>query len=319
MAGSSNAKGALLALLAMGLYATHDAIIKLLGGSYPSLQILFFSSLLSFPLVSMVLMRDPNPGTLRPTHPRWIAVRTVFAVAGGMGGFYAFSVLPLAQVYAILFAAPLLVTVLAIPILGEKVGIHRWAAVIVGLTGVMIVLRPGGQDLGLGHAAAVLAALSSASAAVIIRKLGRSERPLVLIMWPMLGNFVATGSSLAFNYEPMQLHHLALTGVIAILGLLGGFCLIHAYRAGEAVIVAPAQYSQILWATAYGWLFFGEAIDRGTLIGATIIISSGIYIVWREGRGGNSANRPVTVSRIRAETVTAPKTTVLQRIWPARN
>lgn len=318
MPGSSNAKGALLALMAMGLYATHDAIIKLLGGTYPSLQILFFSSLLSFPLVSIVLMRDPNPGTLRPTHPRWIAARTIFGVMGGMGGFYAFSVLPLAQVYAILFSAPLIVTILSIPILGERVGIHRWAAVVAGLVGVMIVLRPGNQDLTFGHAAAVIAAMGAAAAAVIIRKLGRSERPLVLMMWPMLGNFVATGSSLAFDYEPMQAQHLALAGVIAMLGLTGGFLLIQAYRAGEAVIVAPMQYSQILWATVYGWVFFDEAIDRGTLIGATIIIASGIYIVWREGRGGNSANRPVTVSRIRAETVTAPKTTVLQRIWPPR-
>ena len=78
------------------------------------------------------------------------------------------------------------------------------------------------------------------------------------------------------------------------------------------------QYSQILWATAYGWIFFNEVLDLPTFGGATIIIASGIYIVWREGRGGNSANRPVIASRIRAETVTAPRTTLLQRIWPPR-
>ncbi|VDS08309.1 EamA-like transporter family protein [Paracoccus haematequi] len=318
MEGASNVRGAALALLAMGLYATHDVVIKTLGTQYPALQVLFFSSLLSFPLVMVIIMRDPTPGTLRPANPGWVAARTVVGVIAGMGSFFAFSQLPLAQVYAILFAAPLLVTILSIPILGERVGMHRWLAVVAGLAGVLIVLRPGAQPLGLGHAAALAAAMGSAMTAVILRKLGRSERPLVLLMWPMLGNFLATGASLAIEYRPMALPHLALAGVIACLGLIAGFLLILAYRAGEAAIVAPMQYSQILWATAYGWIFFDEVLDLPTVLGATVIIGSGIYIVWREGRGGNSANRPVIASRIRAETVTAPRTSLLQRIWPPR-
>lgn len=318
METASNARGAALALLAMGLYATHDVIIKVLGAQYPALQVLFFSSLLSFPLVMVIIMRDPTPGTLRPANPGWVAVRTVAGIVAGMGSFFAFSQLPLAQVYSILFAAPLLVTILSIPLLGEKVGAHRWAAVVTGLLGVLIVLRPGAQTLDWGHLAALASAIASATTAVILRKLGRSERPLVLLMWPMLGNFLATGASLAINYRPMELQHLALAGVIACLGLVAGFLLILAYRAGEAAIVAPMQYSQILWATAYGWIFFDELLDLPTFAGGTIIIASGIYIVWREGRGGNSANRPVIASRIRAETVTAPRTSLLQRIWPPR-
>lgn len=318
MEPASNVRGAALALLAMGLYATHDVVIKALGAQYPALQVLFFSSLLSFPLVMVIIMRDPTPGTLRPANPGWVALRTVAGVVAGMGGFLAFSHLPLAQVYAILFAAPLLVTILSIPILGERVGVHRWAAVVAGLIGVLIVLRPGAQTLEWGHLAALASAIASATTAVILRKLGRSERPLVLLMWPMLGNFVATGASLALDYRPMELPHLALAGVIACLGLVAGFLLILAYRAGEAAIVAPMQYSQILWATAYGWILFDEMLDLPTVLGATIIIGSGIYIVWREGTGGNSAHRPVTASRIRAETVTAPRTSLLQRIWPPR-
>ena len=311
---SSNVKGAALALLAMCLYSTHDAIIKYLGTIYPALQILFFSSLLSFPLVSAVLMRDRNPGSLHPSNPRWIAARTFFSVLGGMSGFYAFSALPMAQVYAIIFAAPLLVTILSIPILGEKVGRHRWIAVAVGLCGVMVVLRPGAQQLQLGHLAAFFAAMGGAAAALIIRKLGRTERPMVLLMWPMLGNFVATGTSLTFAYRPMEAQHLAMAGCIAVLGLVAGFLLIMAYRAGEATIVAPMQYSQILWATFYGWFFFSETLDMATFVGAAIIISSGIYIVWREGRG-NSLNRPVMATRVRPETATTPKSTILQRLW----
>ncbi|MBU3031813.1 DMT family transporter [Paracoccus marinaquae] len=315
---ANNIRGALLQLAAMGIYATHDVVIKTLGATYPAFQILFFASLLSFPLVSVMLMRDRTPGTLWPVHPGWVVLRTACAVAAGMAGFYAFSTLPLAQVYAILFATPLIVTILSIPLLGERVGIHRWAAVIVGLSGVLIVLRPGGQTLALGHAAALIGALASALAAVIIRKLGSTERSVVLMIWPMLGNFVVTGGALSLGYEPMALTDLALAGLIAALGLAGGFLVIMAYRAGEAAIVAPMQYSQIIWATAYGWFLFGERLDGPTLLGASVIIASGIYIVWREGSGGNSANRPVLAARLRTETVTAPKSTLLQRLLHPR-
>lgn len=315
--GANNLRGAALALLAMGIYATHDVVIKTLGATYPAFQILFFASLLSFPLVSVVLMRDKTHGTLRPNNPGWVVLRTACTVITGMAAFYAFSTLPLTQVYAILFSTPLLVTILAIPILGERVGLHRWAAVVIGLTGVLIVLRPGGQTLALGHAAALVAAVASAIAAVIIRKLGNSERPVVLMLWPMLGNFVVTGGALGLGYTPMSLGDLALAGVIAALGLVAGFLLIMAYREGEAGIVAPMQYSQILWATAYGWFLFGEALDMATLIGVSVIIASGVYIVWREG-SGSSANQPATQARLRNETVTSPKSTLLQRLWHPR-
>ncbi|MFV0291947.1 MAG: DMT family transporter [Paracoccus sp. (in: a-proteobacteria)] len=314
MSAPNNLKGIGFALASMGVFATHDVIIKLLGAHYPSLQVLFFSSLLSFPLVSLILMQEKTPGTLRPQNTGWVAIRSACAMMSGVCGFFAFSVLPLAQVYAILFSAPLLITLLSIPILGEKVGIHRWLAVALGLCGVLIVLRPGAQDLSLGHLAALLAAACSATAAVTTRKLGGSERPLVLLMWPMLGNLVLTGAGLSLAYTPMQLPDLAMAGGIAILGLLGGFLSILAYRAGEAAIVAPMQYSQMIWASIYGWFIFSETLDRPTITGAGVIIASGLYIVWRERSRGSDSNRPVIASRLRAETVTTPKSTLLQRI-----
>src|SRR6056297_1778793 len=156
---SGNAKGALLALLAFGIFSTHDVAVKILGGIYSPFQIVFFSVLLSFPLAMVMLMRDARPGTLVPAHPWWLAVRTVAAVITGVSAFYAFSVLPLAQTYAILFATPLLITILAIPVLGEVVRLRRWLAVLVGLAGVLVVLRPGQTDLSPGHLAALVAAV----------------------------------------------------------------------------------------------------------------------------------------------------------------
>ena len=132
---SGNVRGALFALAAFAVFASHDAIIKALGGALSPVQILFFATLFGFPLVGLMLMRDRTDGTLVPRHPWWVALRTLSAAVGALSAFYAFTVLPFAQVYAILFAAPLLITVLAIPILGERVRLRRSLAVWWGLWG----------------------------------------------------------------------------------------------------------------------------------------------------------------------------------------
>jgi drug/metabolite transporter (DMT)-like permease len=251
------------------------------------------------------MLRDVGAGNLRPVHPGWTALRTLAVVVTGVSAFYAFSVLPLAQTYAILFAAPLLITVLAIPILGEKVRIRRWIAVLVGLAGVMVVLRPGGADLSLGHAAALLAALTGAFASVIVRKIGREERSEVLMLYPMLGNYICTGAALPFVYQPMQVAHLGLILVISVFGFVAGLCVIAAYRRAEAALVAPMQYSQILWAALYGAVFFDETPDGATLAGSALIIASGLYIVLRESRV--STTTPVIGTRGRLFAPTSPR------------
>ncbi len=297
--------GVFQALVAFAVYATHDVVVKTLGGSYTTFQIIFFSTLLSFPLVTFMLMRDQTESHLRPVHPWWVALRTGAAILGGMCGFYAFSVLPLAQVYAILFAMPLLITILSIPILGEVVRIRRWLAVIVGLIGVVVVLRPGQTDLTLGHAAALTSAFCGSLASIVVRKIGTEERSVVLMLYPMAANFVLTACILPFVYVPMPIEHLGLVGLLSALGFTGGLFLIAAYKNAEAAIVAPMQYSQIIWATIFGYLLFSETLDRATIIGASIIIASGMYIVLRESRGSSSANTPVLRTRSRPETSTS--------------
>ncbi|WP_124109987.1 DMT family transporter [Palleronia sp. THAF1] len=298
--------GPLLALLSFGLYATHDAVVKLLGGSYSPIQIVFFSVLFAFPLATLLLMQEKSAATLRPVNPGWVALRTVAAVATGVSGFYAFTVLPLAEAYALIFASPLLITVLSIPILGESVGRHRWAAVLVGLFGVMVVLRPGATALTLGHAAALMAALGHATASVISRKIGNQERGVVMVLYPMMVNVVLMGCLLPSVYVPMPLVDLGLTAVIAGLGFTAGLIIITAFRQSDAAVVAPMHYSQILWAALYGWLFFDETGDTATWIGAGIIIASGLYVVLREA-GGASENSPVLKARTRLETGTSPR------------
>jgi len=298
----ANLSGILLALLAFGLFSVHDVIVKFLGGSYTPFQIVFFSVLFGFPLATFMLMRDPSDGNLRPKHPWWTALRTGAAVLTGVTAFYAFSVLPLAQVYAILFATPLLITVLSIPILGEKVRIRRWAAVIVGLIGVVIVLRPGETELTLGHASALGCAVSGALASVIVRKIGREERSVVLMLYPMMANFVLMLAILPFVYVPVPVQDMTGFATMSLLAFIAMLCLIGAYRRAEAALIAPMQYSQIIWAILFGFLLFDEVPDAGTFIGVAVIIASGLYIVFRESRGPGSDNQPVLRTRSRSAT-----------------
>lgn len=313
-----NAKGALYALAAFGIFASHDVIIKVLGGGYSPVQIVFFSVLFSFPLAMLYLLRDATPGTLIPKHPWWMIARTFAAVITGFCAFYAFSVLPLAQVYAILFASPLLITILAVPILGEQVKLRRWIAVAVGLGGVLIVLRPGEAELELGHLAALVSAVCGAFASIIVRKIGREERTVVIMLYPMMANFVVMAAMLPLVYEPMPIGDLAKLGVVALFAWTAGRFLIAAYNSGEAVVVAPMQYSQILWATFYGIMFFDETPDTNTMIGSSIIIASGLFIVLRESKAPGS-EQPVLRTRSRPETGTTPRiSTFIKRVKPRK-
>jgi S-adenosylmethionine uptake transporter len=313
-AAKSNVQGALIALLTMAVYATHDVIIKYLGAYYSPFQILFFAVFFSFPLVTVVLMQDKTEGNLRPKYPKWSVIRTASAVINGFTVFYAFTHLPLAEVYAIIFTAPLLITVLSIPILGEKVRLRRWAAVVVGLIGVMIVLQPGKSDLSLGHLAALTGACFSALNAVIVRKIGKEERSAVLMIYPMVANFVVMGALLPFVYKPVEGVHLAASAGMALLGVTAGFLFIAAYRRAEAVVVAPMQYSQIIWATMFGVLLFDEQLKTNVVIGAGVIIASGLYILFRESSSKASANTPVLDSMdFGRDKGTSPRSTLLMK------
>lgn len=300
----ANLSGAALGLGAMGAYATHDVIIKLLGASYSPLQTSFFVALMSLPVLAVLAARRPST-SLWPCHPGWVALRTVCTTVGVWGAMAAFAVLPLTQVYAILFSMPLLITLLSVPLLGERIGPHRLAAVLLGLVGVLIVLRPGQVPLGLGHLGAGVAALGSALSAVIARKLGGSERTLVLVLWPVLLNLSACALALPFVYRPMPGADLGLAGLIALFGLIGAGLNVRAYRAAEAAVVAPMQYSQILWATLYGWLLFSEMPDAGTVLGISVIVASGLYILWRETRAPATC-RPVIQAEATGEALPSP-------------
>lgn len=298
-AHSNNVSAALYGLLAFSLFAMHDIIVKVLGASYSAFQIVFFTALFSFPLVTLSLMKDKTEGTLRPVHPWWLALRSISGSASAVFAYYAFSQLPLSQAYAILFCAPLIITLLAIPMLGETIRLRRGIAVLVGLAGVLVVLRPGSTELGLGQLAAFFSATTGALNSIIVRKIGREERPAVMVLYPMMTNFLLMAAVLPFVYVPVELGDLGLFAVIALLVLMAMLSLVRAYDRGNALNVAPMQYSQIIWAAVFGALLFQDYPDWQTYAGTAIIVVSSLYILKRE-KSGASKNSPVSRTRTRS-------------------
>lgn len=298
---SPNLKGALLGLLGFAVFATNDVGVKILGQTYAPIQTLFFLVLFGCPVALVMLVSDPIEASLRPKRPLWVGLRIVGYLMNSLCGFYAFAVLPLAQVYSLLFAAPLMITLLAVPVLGERLGVHRLAALVVGFVGVLIVLRPGGDArLELGHLAAFGAAFGGALAAISGRKVGDVERSAVLLVYPMLAALVLSGMALPAVYQPVPLEDLGLFALVAALNFAATLIVIAAFRSGEAAVVSPMNYSQILWATIFGTLLFDEVPDMATLLGSFVIIASGLYLLVREQIGARSVMRPVltTLSRL---------------------
>ncbi|WP_281973336.1 DMT family transporter [Ruegeria faecimaris] len=282
------------AFLGFAVFASHDALIKVLGGTYSVMQIIFFATLFSFVPMAVTILTDRSTGNFLPHHPWLVLLRSGLMVTGMSCAFYSFSVLPLAEVYSLLFSFPLIVTVLSIPILGEVVRAQRWAAVGVGLIGVLIVLRPGTTDITLGHLAALTAAFCSAFASVLVRKIGNEERSAVLILYPMLLAIVVMSIAQPAVYQPPSLLHLAMMALVGVFSVIAQHLIILAYRAAPAGVIAPSQYSQIIWATIFGMAFFGEKPDGWVAVGASVIIASGVFVVWRESRSNTtSTNTPV--------------------------
>jgi S-adenosylmethionine uptake transporter len=278
-------RGAFYALAAFTLYSLNDITVKFLGTDYSVVQILFFSGMAGIPLVVVQLMASREVGSLRPVLPVWTALRMVIVVLNGFLVAYSFTALPLSQVYAIFFLMPLFICLLAVPLLGEAIDLPRGLAVVAGLVGVVIVLRPDQVALQPAHFCALAGSTLGALYYIIIRKTGRVERLAVIMLYPMLAQVAAVALLLPYFYVPMPTYHLGLTGLMALEGFGGTLLIIMAYRHAPAVVVAPMQYVQIIVATLFGVLHFGEPMTAGTVAGIAIIIAAGLYIMLRSNNG----------------------------------
>jgi len=153
---------------------------------------------------------------------------------------------------------------------------------VLGLVGVVIVLRPSVETIEIGHLFAILCSFCSASSAIIARKIGAVENMATMILFPLIATIAVSGCALYFVYKPMPLIDLSLMFLVGALGLLGQYCILRGFKLAPAAYIAPMQYSQIVWAILFGYLIFNESIDQWVVIGSSITVASGIAMILRE-------------------------------------
>ena len=196
---------------------------------------------------------------------------------------YAVSQLSLANTYAIFMSAPLLITALSVPMLGERVGWRQWLAVLVGLVGVIIVLKPTGAGLvTIGGLAALASAIGYALNAITIRILTRTDSSAATVFWSLFFVTIISGIIASLRWVPVSWDHWLLIAGLGLTGALGQYFITEAFRLAPPPVIAPLEYTALAWGMLFDWLIWATAPGLRMLTGAFIIVASGIYVINRE-------------------------------------
>jgi drug/metabolite transporter (DMT)-like permease len=292
--------GILCLCAGLGLFSVQDLILKLLSGGYPLSQAMVFRSLVALPLLLLLAARDGGLGSLFTRGTKAMIGRGLVMFVAYAAYYLALPALPLATTVALYFSAPLFIVILSVPMLGETVGWRRGLAVLAGFGGVLVILRPGDSLFEWAALLPVVSGLSYGLSMIFARQLGTRESAAAMAFW---GNFVflviATVMALGFGGATAPDMHPSLAflmrawvwptpldatlmggcGIIAALGLT---LLTQAYRIADANVVAPFEYSAMLWGILWGWAFFAEWPDAVAWVGITVIMAAGLFVLWRE-------------------------------------
>jgi drug/metabolite transporter (DMT)-like permease len=276
--------GVLLMLLAMAILPAMDGMAKYLTARYPPLEIVwaryFFHLVILLPIV---LMRH-GPRSLLPPRAGLQLLRGGLVLASTVLYFSALALMPIVDALSLVFVAPLVVTAVAPMALGEHVGVRRWAAVIVGFAGALIIIRPGIGVFQWGAVLAISAGVSHGLYFIVTRKLARSAPPLVTLTYAALLGAVAMSAVVPFVWVTPGPADLALMFGVGAVAAVGHFLVIKAFDYASASLLAPYAYAEIVGATAIGLVVFGDFPDAWTWTGIAVIAASGIYISFRERR-----------------------------------
>ena len=282
-ARSPGATAAIAMLLAVLMFSLMDAGLKQLTAHYPPFQTAALRGASSLPFVLLWAVSMHGVASLRPVRWPLHLLRGVLGIAMMASFVYALRSLPLSTAYSIFFIAPLLVTALSVPLLRERVGPRRWAAIFVGLVGVLVLLRPTGEGLAsLASLAVLLSATMYAISAITVRILARTDTTQSMMVWLMALIAVGAGLIAAPDWQPIQPRHGWLIAGIGIAGALGQYAITEAFRLGEASLVAPLEYTALVWGVLLDLSLWGVLPDAITWVGAAIIVASGLYLVRRE-------------------------------------
>jgi drug/metabolite transporter (DMT)-like permease len=280
-----NMLGMMLAGIGFSLYSIGDLFIKFAAENYPPEKVAFFINMFFLPLLLIMSKRVGGlMNTLRTKHLKLHLLRSLL----GMVVFFAmttgFTKLGMAMSYTLIFSGPFIVSIMSIFFLGEKIGPYRWAAIIAGFIGVLVVLRPGMIPLEPAAIGILIAAFCYAGSTVIVRKIGEGEPLLAFSLFGCLTSTVLFGALMIYKGEMSlpKIEHLWFFAATAAFHVFANFAVSRAFQTTETSVAAPFQYVQLLWGLLFGLLLFNQGLDLWTGVGAAIIVSSGIYMIHRE-------------------------------------
>jgi len=282
---SPAARGIACLLMAVALFAVFNVLLKHLAATFPPSQLVFVRGLVGLAPLAVLLALDGGGRRVLISSRPWLQViRAASAFLANVLMVTSYRFMPLADAVAISYAAPIFVTALSVPFLGERVGRHRWAAVAVGFLGVCLVARPGQGLIDPMAGVAVLGALCYAICILATRELGGRDAALTTMIWST-GLFAVFGAlTLPVVGTPPAWSDLPLLGLSGLVATAGMFFFVRAYREVEAAVVVPFEYTAMIWAVAFGFLVFGEVPQPTTVAGIAVITGSGLYILHRETR-----------------------------------
>lgn len=275
-------RATLYMVAAVGCFSVQDALFKWLATDYGAAQLVFFGRILAVPLAVYLAMRSGGLQQVRTYRPGKHLLRIAITAADMLMFVAALRLLPLADAIAIGFAASLFMTALSVPLLRERVGPRRWAAVIVGFVGVLVVLQPSGAGFGLGSILALGSALSYALILILSRQLATTESMAGLMLWNSAGIVLIMAVLMIPEWRTPSADDAWIWMASAVTGAAAQFLITQAFRTGEISLLAPIHYTTLLWATAFGYLVFGDVPTIAVIAGAGIIIGAAVYIVHRE-------------------------------------
>ncbi|MGH6719063.1 MAG: DMT family transporter [Alphaproteobacteria bacterium] len=280
--GSAPLAGVGYLLAAVLAFSVMDALIKWTSQDYPTVQLVFFRSVFAFVPLTIFLARQGGIAALRTRRPLGHVARCLVGVASMFLGFWGLALLPLADVIAIGFAGPIFLTALSVPLLGETVGWRRWTAVFVGFVGVVVMVRPGAGVIAAAALVPAASAVGYAFAMVLVRKLTTTETIASIVFYFTLTASLVSGAALPFVWVTPDWADFALLAAIGLCGGVAQLLMTRAFQIAPASVVAPFEYSAMIWAVLFGWLIWHELPDATIWTGSAIVIASGLYILHRE-------------------------------------
>lgn len=274
--------GILLVIAASFCFASMDAMSKILAQDHAILQILWFRYIVFTAFALAIARRRGVRRTLISQRPWLQAFRALLLVVENAVFVLAFRYLPLADVHALGASAPLMVVALSVVLLGETVGIRRWSAVLVGFVGVLIIIRPGLQEIEWPLLIPLVGALMWALYQILVRLCSRTDDSDTTLLWSALVGLAATSVTGPFVWVPPDREAWVLLVVLAVAGSIAHYALIKGLQLAEASAVQPYTYTLLVFAAFWGLAVFGDIPDAWTILGATIIVGSGLYTWYRE-------------------------------------